>query len=138
MPVEKTLVHSGKGRGSEFAGLLEQVRSAGLLERRPWYYAAKIASTVLALGAGVAAFAALGDSWWQMAVAVYLAVVFAQLGFIGHDAGQLETRQAAGTGLLRRIGVPYRGCGLSDSCRRALRHLYAMGAVGSRVLDEAG
>lgn len=37
-----------------------------------------------------------------------------------------------------RIGVPYRGCGLSDSCRRALRHLYAMGAVGSRVLDEAG
>lgn len=108
MPVEKTLVHSGKGRGSEFAGLLEQVRSAGLLERRPWYYAAKIASTVLALGAGVAAFAALGDSWWQMAVAVYLAVVFAQLGFIGHDAGQLETRQAAGTGLLRpdRRAVP--------------------------------
>ncbi|WP_211244341.1 fatty acid desaturase family protein [Actinospica robiniae] len=103
MPIEKTLVHSGKGRGSEFAGLLEQVRSAGLLERRPWYYAAKIASTVLALVAGVAAFAVLGDSWWQMAVAVYLAIVFAQLGFIGHDAGHGQIRQ--GTRANTLIGV---------------------------------
>jgi fatty acid desaturase len=34
---------------------------------------------------------------WQMAVAVLLAVVFAQLGFLGHDAGHRQifaTRQS--------------------------------------------
>lgn len=72
MAIEKTLVHTGRGRGGEFAGLLEQVRSAGPLARRPWYYAAKIASTVLALGVGVAAFVLLRDSWWQLAVAAYV------------------------------------------------------------------
>jgi fatty acid desaturase len=35
-----------------------------------------------------------GDSWWQIAVAVLLAVAFAQLGFLGHDAGH---RQIFGT-----------------------------------------
>ena len=87
--------HADKSRGSEFAGLLGQIRSAGLLKRRPGYYAVKIASTVVALGAGMAAFILSGDSWWQLAVAVYLAVVFAQLGFIGHDAGHGQIRRGA-------------------------------------------
>jgi fatty acid desaturase len=84
-----------KARGSEFAALLEQVRSLGLLERRPGYYAMRISATVLALGVGVAAFALAGDSWWQLAVAAYVAVVFAQLGFIGHDAGHGQIRRGA-------------------------------------------
>jgi len=32
----------------------------------------------------------LGSSWWQLAVAAYFAVVFAQLGFLGHDAGHQQ------------------------------------------------
>jgi hypothetical protein len=28
----------------------------------------------------------VGDSWWQLAVAAFLAVVFTQIGFLGHDA----------------------------------------------------
>ncbi|MFG3600408.1 acyl-CoA desaturase [Micromonospora chersina] len=35
-------------------------------------------------------FARLGESWWQLGVAVGLAVVFAQAGFIGHDAGHRQ------------------------------------------------
>jgi fatty acid desaturase len=31
-----------------------------------------------------------GDSWWQIAVAVLLAAVFAQLSFLGHDAGHRQ------------------------------------------------
>ena len=96
-------VHADAARGSEFAGLLGQVRSAGLLKRRPGYYTVKIASTVLALAAGVAVFVLLGDSWWQLAVAAYLAVVFAQLGFIGHDAGHGQIRRGARANAL--IGV---------------------------------
>ncbi|HLH59312.1 MAG TPA: acyl-CoA desaturase [Streptosporangiaceae bacterium] len=76
--------------GSDYAVLSRRIRQAGLLERRPGYYARKIAGTTLLLGAGWVAFALAGNSWWQLAVAVFLAVVFAQLGFLGHDAGHRQ------------------------------------------------
>ena len=54
-------------RGSEYAALSRQVRQAGLLDRRLRYYAWKIALTAVALAAGWAAFAVIGNSWWQLA-----------------------------------------------------------------------
>ncbi len=77
-------------RGSEYAELSRQIRRAGLLERRPRSYASKITLTVVLLAAGWAAFVVLGDSWWQLAVAVFLAVMFTQVGFLGHDAGHQQ------------------------------------------------
>jgi fatty acid desaturase len=77
-------------RGSEYAMLSRQVRQAGLLNRRTRYYVWKIALTALALVAGWTAFALLGNSWWQLGVAVFLAVIFGQLGFLGHDAGHQQ------------------------------------------------
>ena len=88
---------SGPQRGSEYAMLSRQVRDAGLLDRRLRYYAWKIALTSAALIAGWAAFALIGNSWWQLAAAVFLAVAFAQIGFVGHDAGHRQifsTRRA--------------------------------------------
>ena len=75
------------GPGSDYAQLLRTVRRAGLLQRRPVYYSFKIGLNLLLLAAGWAVFAVLGRSWWQMLVAVFLAVMFTQTGFIGHDAG---------------------------------------------------
>jgi fatty acid desaturase len=86
-------------RGSEYADLSRRVRQAGLLDRRPAYYCVKIASTTAMLGAGWAAFFLVGDSWWQVAVAVYLAFAFTQVAFLGHDAGHrqvVRTRRANG------------------------------------------
>jgi fatty acid desaturase len=77
-------------RGSDYAALSRQVRQSGLLDRRPRYYAWKITLTTAALAAGWAAFAAIGNSWWQLADAVFLAAVFAQFGFLGHDAGHCQ------------------------------------------------
>jgi fatty acid desaturase len=77
-------------RGSEYAMLSRQVRQAGLLDRRPRYYAWKIGVTALALGAGWAAFILLGNSWWQLGTAAFLAVMFTQIGFLGHDAGHRQ------------------------------------------------
>jgi fatty acid desaturase len=77
-------------RGSEYAVLSRQVREAGLLDRRLGAYAWRIALTALALAGGWTAFALVGDSWWQLATAVFLAVVFGQLGFLGHDAGHRQ------------------------------------------------
>jgi fatty acid desaturase len=77
-------------RGSDYAALSRQVRQAGLLDRRPRYYAWKITLTAAALVVGWAAFAVIGNSWWQLGDAVFLAVVFAQTGFLGHDAGHSQ------------------------------------------------
>lgn len=77
-------------RGSEYSILLRRIRAAGLLDRRVAYYAWKSALTAAAFVAGWVAFALIGDSWWQLVVAAFLAVVFAQCAFLGHDAGHKQ------------------------------------------------
>ena len=80
--------------GSEYAQLSRQIKEAGLLERRGGYYAWKISVTAALLAAGWGAFVMVGNSWWQLAVAAFLAVIFTQIGFLGHDAGH---RQISGS-----------------------------------------
>ncbi|MEV4656764.1 acyl-CoA desaturase [Micromonospora sp. NPDC049301] len=77
-------------RGSDYADLSRQVRAAGLLERRRRYYAVRIGLVVGSFAGLWALFGRLGESWWQLGVAVALAVVIAQAGFIGHDAGHRQ------------------------------------------------
>ncbi len=77
-------------RGSDFAELCRLIRREGLLDRRPRYYAVKIAVLVVLLAVGWAAFFAIGNSWWQLAVAVYLSVIFGQVGFLAHEAGHRQ------------------------------------------------
>lgn len=69
---------------------MRRVRQAGLLDRRLRYYLWKSAVTAMAFVAGWAAFFFVGDSWWQLGVAAFLAVVFAQFAFLGHDAGHRQ------------------------------------------------
>ena len=73
-----------------YAELRRRVRQEGLLDRRPRYYAIKIAVMAALLAAGWAAFFVLADSWYQLLVAVYLAAVFGQIGFLGHEAGHRQ------------------------------------------------
>jgi fatty acid desaturase len=77
-------------RGSDFAELSRGIQRAGLLRRRYAYYALRIAVNVALLAAGAVAFVLLGDSWWQLFVAAFLAVVFTQFGLMGHDAGHRQ------------------------------------------------
>ncbi|GAB2774996.1 fatty acid desaturase family protein [Amycolatopsis magusensis] len=74
----------------DYAVLSKQIRNAGLLERRRGYYAVRIGLNLLAMAGAWVAFAYIGDSWWQLFVAAFLALVFAQLAFIGHDAGHKQ------------------------------------------------
>jgi fatty acid desaturase len=78
------------GRGSDYAELSRRIRQVGLLDRRPAYYALKIGLNTALLAAGWAAFFLLGDSWYQLIVAAWLAVVFTQIAFVGHDAGHRQ------------------------------------------------
>ncbi|MDN3351472.1 acyl-CoA desaturase [Actinomadura sp. DC4] len=77
-------------RGSDYAELSRQVKQAGLLDRRPAYYAVKITLNLMLFALGWVIFALLGRSWWQLAVAAFLAVTFTQVAFIGHDAGHRQ------------------------------------------------
>ncbi|PKW00175.1 fatty acid desaturase [Amycolatopsis echigonensis] len=70
--------------------LLAEVREAGLLRRRRGYYAVVITANLMVFAGAWVAFAFLGDTWWQLLIAAVLAVVFAQLAFVGHDAGHKQ------------------------------------------------
>ena len=92
-----TLAANQSRRGSDYAALMREVRTAGLLDRRRAYYWTRLGVVLAAFAAGWVGFAFLGDSWWQLLVGAFLAVVFTQLGFLGHDAGHRQifrTRRA--------------------------------------------
>ncbi|WP_211215988.1 fatty acid desaturase family protein [Catelliglobosispora koreensis] len=72
-------------RGSDFARLSERISRAGLLERRPVYYALRIGGVAAAYILGWAAFVVIGNSWLQLAVAAFMAIVFAQVALVAHD-----------------------------------------------------
>lgn len=75
---------------SIYSDLLRQVKGAGLLERRTGHYLTRIGITGGLLAGGWLLFGWLGNSWWQLGIAVFMAFLFAQLGFIGHDAGHRQ------------------------------------------------
>ncbi|HZN18219.1 MAG TPA: acyl-CoA desaturase [Micromonosporaceae bacterium] len=93
-----TLVRSSTGTFEELAA---KVRSAGLLDPRPGYYALKIAFNLAVLAGTWTAVVLVGDSWWQLALAVVLAGGYVQTGFIAHDTGHKQiTRTRTGGALL--------------------------------------
>ncbi|MGW1723305.1 fatty acid desaturase family protein [Streptomyces sp. NPDC002306] len=71
--------------GSDFARLSQRITEAGLLRRRTGYYTLRLGLVTGLLVAGWAAFVALGDSWWQLAVAAFMALVFGQVALVAHD-----------------------------------------------------
>ena len=70
---------------SDFAELGRRINAAGLLRRRPAYYAARLGLVSLSVIGGWTAFFLVGPSWWTLAVAAFLAVVFAQAALVAHD-----------------------------------------------------
>ncbi|MGI9004833.1 MAG: fatty acid desaturase family protein [Streptosporangiaceae bacterium] len=105
-------LHATQG-GSEYAQLSRQIKQAGLLERRPGYYIWKITATAVLLAAGWAAFVLAGDSWWQLAVAAFLAVMFTQVGFLGHDAGHRQVFGSRRASYIAGLLLGNLGIGLS-------------------------
>ncbi|WP_051871409.1 fatty acid desaturase family protein [Streptomyces sclerotialus] len=95
---------SGALPGAPFNELFHRVRGAGLLALRPRHYVCRLALNAVLFGAGLAAFVLVGDSWYQLAVAAYLALFSVQCAFMGHDAGHKamfrDKRAAAAVGLV--------------------------------------
>ncbi|MBP2706831.1 acyl-CoA desaturase [Microbispora sp. RL4-1S] len=73
--------------GAHFAELAREVRSAGLLRLKPRRYYGRLAFNIALAGAGLLAFFLIGDSWWQLPVAVWMGLCAGQSAFMWHDAG---------------------------------------------------
>jgi fatty acid desaturase len=88
--VSASVTQPQKTNGSNFTALNRQIADAGLLDRRTAYYAIR-ASTVTALFAGGwVLFFFVGSSWWNIAVAGMIGLVFAQVGLLAHDVAHRQ------------------------------------------------
>ncbi|MEU4836803.1 fatty acid desaturase family protein [Nocardia testacea] len=93
-----------RGDRGDYARLLRRVSDAGLLDRRPRYYAVRLGLVGTAFVAGWTAFVAVGDSWWTLAVAAFLAVTCAQVALVMHDVAHRQVfRLRRPTELMGRI-----------------------------------
>jgi fatty acid desaturase len=85
-----SVIQRPKTAGSDFSVLNRQIVEAGLLERRPAYYAVR-ALVVSALLAGAwVLFFLLGSSWWNIAVAGLLGLAFSQAALLAHDVAHRQ------------------------------------------------
>ncbi|MFF4968461.1 fatty acid desaturase family protein [Streptomyces sp. NPDC001037] len=87
---------TGAGGGSDFARLSQRIAAAGLMRRRPGYYAARIGLVTASYAAGWGCFLVLGDTWWQLAVAAFLAFVFGQVALLAHDLAHRQVFRRRG------------------------------------------
>ena len=100
-------------RGSAYSELSKTIKQAGLLDRRPGYYTGQVALIVGLGAAGVAAFLVIGDSWWQLLLAAYFAVLSTQLGFLGHDAGHKQIFRSGRANHVVGVALANLGVGFS-------------------------
>jgi fatty acid desaturase len=81
---------ASQSRTNQYAQLKHLIKKNGLLDRQPAYYVAKITFTLGLLAVGLALLFLLGDSWFQLLNAVYLAFVFVQIALLAHDFGHRQ------------------------------------------------
>ena len=79
----------------EYAEVRRLVKQGGLMDKQPLYYSIKIGSTFAVLAISIAVLVLVENMWVQYANAGFLALVFAQIGFIGHDSGHRQVFHSA-------------------------------------------
>ena len=80
---------------NEYAEVRELVKQGGLMNKQPLFYAYKIATTAILLAISILVLVLVENMWVQYANAAFLALVFAQIGFIGHDSGHRQVFHSA-------------------------------------------
>jgi hypothetical protein len=80
---------------------------------RPGSFLGQTALIVTLSVAALAGFLLIGDSWWQLALAAYCAMLSAQLAVLGRGAGQRRIFRSPGTDYLVGITLTNLGVGLS-------------------------
>src|SRR5215212_1287838 len=86
-PVQGSAPHL---RTNQYAQLKRLIKQNGLLDRQPAYYAGKTVFTLGLLAVSMALLFVLGDAWFQLLNAAYLAFVFVQISLLSHDFGHRQ------------------------------------------------
>jgi fatty acid desaturase len=86
-PVQRSASHF---RNNQYAQLKRLIKENGLLDRQPAYYAGKMAFTLGLLAVSLALLFVLGETWFQLLNAAYLAFVFVQISLLAHDFGHRQ------------------------------------------------
>jgi fatty acid desaturase len=80
---------------NEFAELKWTLTQQGLFDKQPIYYTYKVLQILICLGLGVGILITMPSFWLQLLNAGFLAFVFTQIAFIGHDAGHRQIFQSS-------------------------------------------
>lgn len=81
-------------QAQEFAELTRLIKEKGLLDKQPLYYSFKIISTLGLLALSITLLFTVETFWFQLINAAFLAFVFGQIGYVGHDGGHLGVFQS--------------------------------------------
>ena len=84
---EQAVETANYSRTNHYPELRGIIKNQGLLDRQPAYYTFKILSTLGLLALSITLLAIVDNFWLQLANAAFLAFVFGQMGYLGHDAG---------------------------------------------------
>src|SRR3989344_2691587 len=71
---------------NEYAALTKLINAVRLLDRQPYYYLGKTLFAAGMLALSIVLLFLVDVLWFQLLNAVFLAFVFGQIGFLGHDA----------------------------------------------------
>lgn len=132
-------------QASDFTRLSRRMAAAGLLGTRPGYYALRVCLVTALLAGGWVAFALLGDSWWQLPVAAFLAVMFGQVALVAHDLAHRQVfrrrRPSETAGLIAgnlSIGLSYGWWQpTTEPPMLQSRHAYTSAASGADLIRQA-
>jgi fatty acid desaturase len=78
---------ANNSRTNHYPELRRIIKEQGLLDKQPVYYYYKILSTLGLLALSMTLLVVVDNFLLQLANAAFLAFVFGQLGYLGHDAG---------------------------------------------------
>jgi hypothetical protein len=77
-------------RTDQYAQLKRLIKKNGLPVQQPAYHAGKMAFTLGLLAVSLALLFVIGDTWFQLLNAIYLAFVFVQISLLAHDFGHRQ------------------------------------------------
>jgi hypothetical protein len=90
-----------------------ELRPVDAQARRPGGYVGQAALIITLSVLALTGFLLIGDSWWQLALAAYCAMLSAQLAVLGRDAGQARIFRSPGTDYLVGVTLTNLGVGIS-------------------------
>ena len=85
---------------NDYASLKRRIQDAGLLDKRPGYYALSISTNLILFFGCLVVLFSVGTIWGQALAAVALGIISGQLGFQLHDSGHRQMFASPGKNAL--------------------------------------